>query len=47
MAFAFSYILNAERFLMLGGYDYYFLTQHAETRTSPLICPGPPRPRKP
>jgi predicted O-methyltransferase YrrM len=29
VAFAFSYILNASRFLMLGGYDYYYLMQHA------------------
>jgi predicted ATPase len=29
VSFAFSYILNAARFLMLGGYDYYYLTQHA------------------
>lgn len=29
IAFAFSYIVNAERFLMLGGYEYYYLTQHA------------------
>jgi hypothetical protein len=35
VAFAFSYILNAERFLMLGGYDYYYLTQHAEDPNEP------------
>jgi Glycosyl transferase family 2 len=28
VSFAFSYILNADRFLMLGGYDYYYLTRH-------------------
>jgi glycosyltransferase involved in cell wall biosynthesis len=28
VSFAFSYVLNAARFLMLGGYDYYYLTQH-------------------
>jgi glycosyltransferase involved in cell wall biosynthesis len=28
VSFAFSYILNATRFLMLGGYDYYYLIQH-------------------
>jgi glycosyltransferase involved in cell wall biosynthesis len=35
VAFAFSYILNASRFLMLGGYDYYYLTQHAENQNEP------------
>jgi glycosyltransferase involved in cell wall biosynthesis len=35
VAFAFSYILNAERFLMLGGYDYYYLTQHADNPNEP------------
>lgn len=35
VAFAFSYILNAERFLMLGGYDYYYLTQHAGNPKEP------------
>ena len=35
MAFAFSYILNASRFLMLGGYDYYYLTQHADNPNEP------------
>ena len=35
VSFAFSYILNASRFLMLGGYDYYYLTQHAGNPTAP------------
>ena len=35
VSFAFSYILNAERFLMLGGYDYYYLTQHADNPNEP------------
>jgi glycosyltransferase involved in cell wall biosynthesis len=35
VAFAFSYILNADRFLMLGGYDYYYLTQHADNPNEP------------
>jgi glycosyltransferase involved in cell wall biosynthesis/predicted O-methyltransferase YrrM len=35
VAFAFSYILNASRFLMLGGYDYYYLTQHADNPDEP------------
>jgi glycosyltransferase involved in cell wall biosynthesis/predicted O-methyltransferase YrrM len=35
VAFAFSFILNAGRFLMLGGYDYYYLTQHAENSNEP------------
>lgn len=35
VAFAFSYILNAARFLMLGGYDYYYLTQHAGNPNEP------------
>ena len=35
VSFAFSYILNAERFLMLGGYDYYYLTQHAGNLKEP------------
>ena len=35
VSFAFSYILNAERFLMLGGYDYYYLTQHADDPNEP------------
>lgn len=35
VSFAFSYILNATRFLMLGGYDYYFLTQHAGDPNEP------------
>ena len=35
VSFAFSYILNATRFLMLGGYDYYYLTQHADNPDEP------------
>jgi glycosyltransferase involved in cell wall biosynthesis len=35
VSFAFSYILNAERFLMLGGYDYYYLTQHGDDPNEP------------
>jgi len=35
VSFAFSYILNAERFLMLGGYDYYYITQHAGDANEP------------
>ena len=35
VSFAFSYILNAARFLMLGGYDYYYLTQHAGNPVEP------------
>ena len=35
VSFAFSYILNAARFLMLGGYDYYYLTQHADNPNEP------------
>jgi glycosyltransferase involved in cell wall biosynthesis len=35
VSFAFSYILNAARFLMLGGYDYYYLTQHAGNPMEP------------
>ena len=35
VSFAFSYILNATRFLMLGGYDYYYLTQHAGNPVEP------------
>ena len=35
VAFAFSYILSAQRFLMLGGYDYYYLTQHADDPNQP------------
>ena len=35
LAFAFSYILKAERFLMLGGYDYYYLTQHTGNPNEP------------
>jgi glycosyltransferase involved in cell wall biosynthesis len=35
VSFAFSYILNASRFLMLGGYDYYYLMQHAGNPKEP------------
>jgi hypothetical protein len=35
VSFAFSYILNASRFLKLGGYDYYYLTQHADNPNEP------------
>ena len=35
LSFAFSYILNAQRFLMLGGYDYYYLTQHVGDPSEP------------
>jgi glycosyltransferase involved in cell wall biosynthesis len=35
VSFAFSYVLNAARFLMLGGYDYYYLTQHAGNPMEP------------
>jgi glycosyltransferase involved in cell wall biosynthesis/predicted O-methyltransferase YrrM len=35
VAFAFSYILNAARFLMLGGYDYYYLMRHAGNPKEP------------
>jgi glycosyltransferase involved in cell wall biosynthesis len=35
VSFAFSYILNATRFLMLGGYDYYYLTRHAGNPKEP------------
>jgi len=35
VSFAFSYILNAARFLMLGGYDYYYLTRHAGNPKEP------------
>ena len=35
VAFAFSFILNASRFLMLGGYDFYYLTQHADDPNEP------------
>jgi glycosyltransferase involved in cell wall biosynthesis len=35
VSFAFSYILNASRFLMLGGYDYYYLTQHGSNPNEP------------
>lgn len=35
VSFAFSYILDASRFLMLGGYDYYYLTRHAGDPNEP------------
>jgi glycosyltransferase involved in cell wall biosynthesis len=35
VSFAFSYILNAARFLMLGGYDYYYLTRHVGDPNEP------------
>jgi glycosyltransferase involved in cell wall biosynthesis len=35
VSFAFSYILNASRFLMLGGYDYYYLIRHADNPNEP------------
>jgi hypothetical protein len=35
VSFAFSYIVNAARFLMLGGYDYYYLTRHADNPKEP------------
>lgn len=35
LSFAFSFIVNASRFLMLGGYDYYYLTQHADNPNEP------------
>lgn len=36
VSFAFSYLLNASTFLMLGGYDYYFLTRHAGDPNEPV-----------
>ncbi len=36
VAFAFSYILSADRFLVLGGYDFYRLTQHGEDPNQPV-----------
>ncbi len=35
VSFAFSYILNAARFLMLGGYDYYYVIQHGGNPNEP------------
>ena len=35
VTFAFSYILGASRFLMLGAYDYYYLTRHAGNPNEP------------
>lgn len=35
LSFAFSYIINAKRFVMLGGYDYYYLTQHLRNPSEP------------
>lgn len=36
VSFAFAYILNAASFLMLGGYDYYYLTEHADDPDEPV-----------
>lgn len=36
IAFAFSYIVNASRFLMLGNYAYYYLTQHSGNPDEPV-----------
>jgi hypothetical protein len=35
VSFAFAYTVNAKRFLMLGAYDYYFLTQHVGSSQAP------------
>lgn len=35
VSFAFAYLLRAQRFLMLGGYDYYYLTQHGGNPNEP------------
>jgi predicted O-methyltransferase YrrM len=35
VSFAFAFIVNAARFLMLGGYDYYYLTQHGGNPNEP------------
>jgi glycosyltransferase involved in cell wall biosynthesis len=35
ISFAFSYLLNASRFLMLGDYGYYYLTQHGGDPNEP------------
>jgi glycosyltransferase involved in cell wall biosynthesis len=35
VAFSFSYVLNAKHFVMLGGYDYYYLTQHGGNPNEP------------
>ena len=35
VSFAFSFIVHAARFLMLGAYDYYYLTQHAGNPNEP------------
>ena len=35
VTFAFSFILNASRFLMLGGYDYYYLIKHTGNPNEP------------
>jgi len=35
ISFAFSYLVDASRFVMLGGYDYYFLTRHADDPNEP------------
>ena len=36
IAFSFAFIVNASRFLMLGGYDYYFLTHHGGNPDEPV-----------
>lgn len=36
VSFAFAYILNAASFLVLGGYDYYYLTEHADDPNEPV-----------
>ncbi len=35
LSFAFSYLLHASRFLKLGGYDFYYLTQHGGNPNEP------------
>ena len=35
VAFSFPFILGASRFLMLGGYDFYRLTQHTDDPNQP------------
>ena len=35
VAFSFPFILGASRFLMLGGYDFYRLTQHTDDSSQP------------
>jgi hypothetical protein len=34
--FAFSFLVNAERFLMLGGYEYYYLVHHKGDPAEPM-----------